>query len=82
MRILHLDISINYQENNKKQVKNDLLNDERRRRDSNSRAGFPTYTLSRGASSTYLSTSPFLEERGGFEPPDGVNRHRFSRPAL
>ena len=30
----------------------------RRRRDSNSRAGFPTYTLSRGASSAYLSTSP------------------------
>ena len=30
----------------------------RRRRDSNPRAGFPTYTLSRGASSAYLSTSP------------------------
>ena len=30
----------------------------RRRRDSNSRAGYPTYTLSRGASSAYLSTSP------------------------
>ena len=30
----------------------------RRRRDSNPRAGFPTYALSRGASSTCLSTSP------------------------
>ena len=30
----------------------------RRRRDSNSRAGSPTYALSRGASSTCLSTSP------------------------
>ncbi len=30
----------------------------RRRRDSNSRAGSPTYTLSRGASSANLSTSP------------------------
>ena len=32
----------------------------RRRRDSNSRAAFTTYTLSRGASSAYLSTSPNL----------------------
>ena len=31
----------------------------RRRRDSNSRAGYPTYALSRGASSTCLSTSPY-----------------------
>ena len=31
---------------------------ERRRRDLNPRAGLPTYTLSRGASSAYLSTSP------------------------
>ena len=30
----------------------------RRRRDLNPRAGFPTYTLSRGASSANLSTSP------------------------
>ena len=30
----------------------------RRRRDLNSRAGFPTYALSRGASSANLSTSP------------------------
>ena len=30
----------------------------RRKRDSNSRAGYPTYALSRGASSAYLSISP------------------------
>ena len=30
----------------------------RRRRDLNSRAGYPTYALSRGASSANLSTSP------------------------
>jgi hypothetical protein len=48
----------------------------RRRRDSNSRAGFPTYTLSRGASSANLSTSPnflvysiyVMAEEVGFEP--------------
>ena len=33
----------------------------RRRRDLNPRAGFPTYTLSRGASSANLSTSPNLK---------------------
>ena len=38
--------------------KNDLLNDWRRRRDLNPRAAFTTYTLSRGASSANLSTSP------------------------
>ena len=32
----------------------------RRRRDLNSRAGYPTYTLSRGASSANLSTSPYI----------------------
>ena len=31
----------------------------RRRKDLNLRAGYPTYTLSRGASSANLSTSPF-----------------------
>ena len=35
----------------------------RRRRDSNSRAGYPTYALSRGASSTCLSTSPYPADR-------------------
>ena len=31
----------------------------RRRRDSNSRTSFPAYSLSRGAPSTYLGTSPY-----------------------
>ena len=34
----------------------------RRRRDSNPRAGFPAYALSRGASSTSLSTSPNCDQ--------------------
>ena len=32
----------------------------RRRRDSNSRTSFPAYSLSRGAPSTYLGTSPYV----------------------
>ena len=39
----------------------------RRRRDLNPRAGYPTYTLSRGASSANLSTSPF-NLHGAFAP--------------
>ncbi len=33
----------------------------RRRRDSNSRTSFPAYSLSRGAPSTYLGTSPYIK---------------------
>ena len=44
------------------------ISDWRRRRDLNSRAGYPTYTLSRGASSANLSTSPnFIYFIGGGE---------------
>ena len=49
---------INVLQNNKSTHCVDALLFWRRRRDSNPRAGFPTYTLSRGASSAYLSTSP------------------------
>ena len=37
-----------------------IQNFKRRRRDLNPRAGYPTYTLSRGTSSANLSTSPNL----------------------
>ncbi len=43
----------------KQKHKNVFLLFWRRREDSNFRAGYPTYTLSRGASSANLSTSPF-----------------------
>ena len=43
---------------NTSDLRNRVLNEWRRRRDLNPRAGFPTYTLSRGASSANLSTSP------------------------
>ncbi len=52
----------------------------------NPRAGFPTYTLSRGASSAYLSTSPNkiikLEERAGFEPADARTSLVFKTSSL
>ncbi len=66
----------------------------RRRRDLNPRAGFPTYTLSRGASSANLSTSPctykacqmlritIFWRREWDSNPRTLARHRFSRPAL
>ena len=40
----------------------------RRRRDLNSRAGYPAYTLSRGASSANLSTSPHTRGRPSQKP--------------
>ena len=61
----------------------------RRRGDSNSCAGFPTYALSRGASSptwvllrmvTSLTYSIKMAERVGFEPTVPVKVRRFSRP--
>ena len=60
----------------------------------NPRAGFPTYTLSRGASSANLSTSPCTYKacqmlritvfwrREWDSNPRTLARHRFSRPAL
>ena len=44
----------------KKQADKRLVFLWRRRRDSNSRTSFPAYSLSRGAPSTYLGTSPYL----------------------
>ena len=46
------------EKNEKKKPLARLFLSWRRRGDLNPRAGFPTYTLSRGASSAYLSTSP------------------------
>ena len=69
----------------------------RRRRDSNPRTGFPTYALSRGASSTCLSTSPNavklkkrtmslhiikMAERVGFEPTRPCGQTVFKTASL
>ena len=69
------NISSNRNKNHKKQLKKFYKSKKikppkhqclsgfwRRRRDLNSRAGFPTYALSRGASSANLSTSPFTPQ--------------------
>ena len=87
-------VRIEYLHNQKASHKCDLLFWWRRKRDSNPRAGFPTYALSRGASSTCLSISPnavklnsrndpciLLKWRRGWDSnPRALSDKRFSRP--